>query len=101
MSAVKSTVVEGKVYCRGVTEVGGDTEYIVYCYASSLDKWTTLPPLPVKWFGHGHINGKLVAIGGWKRNGDQTNAVYMYDEQSRQWKQTIPPMPMSRSTPLY
>jgi hypothetical protein len=46
MSAVKSTVIEGKVYCRGVTEEGGDTEYIVYRYILSQDKWTTLPPLP-------------------------------------------------------
>jgi hypothetical protein len=99
MSAVKSTVIEGKVYCRGVTEEGGDTEYIVYCYATSQDKWTTLPPLPVKWFGLGHVDSKLVAIGGWKRNGDQTNVVYTYDEQSRKWKQTIPPMPTSRVYP--
>ena len=99
MSAVKSTVVEGKVYCRGVTETGGDTEYIVYRYASSQDKWTTLPPLPVKWFGLGHIDGKLVAIGGWKRNGDQTNVVYTYDEQSRKWRQTVPPMPTRRVYP--
>ena len=86
MSAVKSTVIEGKVYCRGVTEEGDDTEYVVYCYSSSQDKWTVLPPLPVKWFGLGHIDGKLVAIGGWKRNGDQTNVVYTYDEQLRKWK---------------
>ena len=99
MSAVKSTVVEGKVYCRGVTEEGGDTEYVVNCYVSSQDKWTALPPLPVKWFGLRHIDGKLVAIGGWKRNGDQTNVVYTYDEQSRKWKQTIPPMPTSRVYP--
>ena len=99
MSAVKSTVIEGKVFCRGVTETGGDTEYIVYSYTISQDNWTTLPPLPVKWFGLGHINGKLVAIGGWKRNGDQTNVVYTNDEQSRKWKQTIPPMPTSRVYP--
>lgn len=99
MSAVKSTVIEGKVYCRGVTEEGGDTEYIVYCYALSQDKWTTLPPLPVKWFGLGHIDSDLVAIGGWKRNGDQTNEVYTYDGQSKKWKQTIPPMPTSRVYP--
>ena len=99
MSAVKSTVIEGKIFCRGVTDTGGDTEYIVYCYTMSQDKWTTLTSLPVKWFGLGHINGKLVAIGGWKRNGDQTNTVYTYDEQSKKWKQTIPPMPTSRVYP--
>ena len=43
ISAVKSTIIEGKVYCGGVTEEGGDTEYIIYRYAL-LHKWTTLPP---------------------------------------------------------
>ena len=99
LSAVKSTVIGDKVYCRGVTDAGDDTEYIVYCYATSQDSWTTLPPLPVKWFGLGHTDGKLVAVGGWKKNGDQTNAVYTYDEQSRKWKQKIPPMPTSRVYP--
>ena len=65
--------------------------YIVYCYDPSQDKWTTLPPLPVRWFGLGQVNGKLVAIGGFPTK--DTNKVYTYDERSRKWKQIIPPMP--------
>ena len=72
-------------------------EYIVYCYNPSQDNWTTLPLLPVKWFGLGQINGKLVAVGGRKkRDVGATNEVYTYDERSRKWKQTIPPMPTAR-----
>ena len=59
----KTTVIEGKVYFGG----GGgsvDSEFIVYCYDPSGDNWTTLPPLPIKYFGLGQINGKLVAFGG-------------------------------------
>ena len=53
-----------------------DNEYIIYCYDPSQDKWTTLPPLPVRWFGLGQINGKLVAVGGMKRStGNETNNV--------------------------
>ena len=74
-------------------------EYIVYCYDPSQDKWTTLPPLPVRYFGLGQVNGKLVTVGGQKKGPteNQTNDVYTYDERSRKWKQTIPPMPIARA----
>ena len=74
--------------------------YIIYCYDPSQDRWTTLPPLPVGGFGLGQVNGKLVAVGGQKESGGQTsNEVYTYDERSRKWKQTIPPMPTARMFP--
>ena len=94
----KTTVINGKVYCGGV-ETGDDDKYIVYCYDPSQDKWTTLPPLPVKYFGLGQVNGKLVAIGGVKKSGGRTNEIYTYDERSQKWKQTIPPMPTARRDP--
>ena len=74
-------------------------KYIIYCYDPSQDKWTTLPPLPVKWFGLGQVNSKLVAVGGVKGDYSETNDVYTYDERSRKWKQTIPSMPTARSSP--
>ena len=78
----------------------GDHVYIVYCYDPSQDKWTTLPPLPVNWFGLGQDNGKLVAVGGQKSDNRTANEVlYMYDERSKKWKQTIPPMPTARYDP--
>ena len=75
-----------------------DDRYIIYCYDPSQDKWTTLTPLPVKLFGLGQVNGKLVTVGGWK-NSTGTSYVYTYDEQSHKWKQTIPPMPTARWYP--
>ena len=74
-------------------------EYNVYCYDPSQDNWTTLPPLPVRLFSLGQVNGKLVAVGGWKKNYVTTNEVFTYDEQSRKWKQTLPPMPTARYSP--
>ena len=97
LSGEKSTVINGKVYCGGGVTDGDDDEYIVYCYNPSQDNWTTLPPLPVRRFGLGQVNGKLVAVGGRKKSDDSTtNEVYAYDEQSQKWKQTIPPMPTAR-----
>ena len=100
MYAGKSTVINGKVYCGGGEADRDDDYYIVYCYDSSQDNWTTLPPLPVKWCGLGQVNGKLVAVGGDKKSDDSTtNEVYTYDERSKKWKQTIPPMPTARCWP--
>ena len=69
--------------------------YIVYCYDPLPDKWTTLPPLPVRWFGLGQVNGELVAVGVWRKS-DATDNVYTYDDQSQKWKQIIPPMPTAK-----
>ena len=74
------------------------SDYTVYCYDPSQDKWTTLPPLPVKFFGLGQVNGKLVAVGG-ESDFQTANKVYTYDERSRKWNQTIPPMPTARYSP--
>ena len=92
-----TTIIDRKVCCAGWTGSGGD--YAVYCYDPSQDKWTTLQPLPVKHFGLGQVNGKLVAVGGMGRSGDVRNEVYTYDERSRKWNQTIPPMPTARRYP--
>ena len=48
------------------------------------------------------MNGKLVAVGGMKKgNKGWTNEVYTYNvsEDSRKWKQTIPPMSTARHSP--
>ena len=91
-------VMDGKVYYGGVNSFAECDEYIVYCYDPPRDKWTTLPPLPVKWFGLGQVNGKLVAVGGRKRIDNRTiNEIYTLDERSQ--KQRIPPMPTARHLP--
>jgi hypothetical protein len=88
-------------YGGGSTDVdNGDDEYIIYCYDPSQDKWTTLPPLPVRWFGLGEISGKLVAVGGRKKLDNRaTNEIHSYNDRTHKWKQTIPPMPTARWSP--
>ena len=94
-----TTVISGKVFYGGVSSdnEADVLEYTAYCYNPSQDKWTTLPPLPVRWFGLGQVNGKLVAVGGEKSDNKQASSrVYTYDENVQKWKQTIPPMPTAR-----
>ena len=98
MNYGKTTVINGKVYCGGGGTNDSNDSYIIYCYDPSQDKWTTLPPLPVRGFGLGQVNGKLVAVGGVKKGiWNVTNDVCTYYERSQKWKQTIPPMPTARS----
>ena len=100
MSAGKSIVINGKVYYGGGFTDRVNDKCIVSCYDTSQDNWTTLPPLPVRYFGLGQVNGKLVAVGGRKKSDDKdANEVYTYyDERSKKWKQTIPPMPTARAS---
>lgn len=92
-----SVVINGKVYFKGDTEHAD--VFKAYCYDPSQNNWTTLPPLPVRWFSLGQVNGKLVAIGG-KRESDNssTNEVLTYDERARKWKRTTPPMITARDS---
>ena len=106
MSGGLTTVINDKVYCTsggGVKRVQG-YENAVFCYDPSEDKWTALPPLPIQCthFGLGHIDGELVAVGGWKiEDNERANEIYTYDEQSRQWNLTNLEMhmPVARNYP--
>ena len=94
----KTAVIDGKVYCGGGETDNRGNEFNVFCYDLAKDKWTTLPPLSVKFFGLGQVNSKLVAIGGVEPV-KESNEVYSFDEQSQKWKRTIPPMPTARWSP--
>ena len=89
------TVVKGgKVYfCEG----GG---LFVYKYSAMADKWSTLPPAPVSWFGMGTLGGQLVIVGGETVHNEVTGDVYTLDKSGIKWdKTTIPPMPVSCHSP--
>ena len=94
-----TTVIDGKVYYGGGFG-GDDSDFIIYCYDPSQDNWTALPRLPVKYFGLGQINGKLVAVGGRKKSDRSiSKEVYTYEERAKRWKPTIPPMLTARVRP--
>ena len=99
-SIEQCTVINGKVYLSGQGTRTENDKCIIFCYDSTQDKWDTLPPLPVQYYGLGQINGKPVAIGG-KKEGvpERTNEVYTFDESLQEWTQTIPNMPTCRGGP--
>ena len=95
----QSVAISGKIYYGG--SPAAMDEYIVYCYNPQGDKWSTLPPLSVRYFGLGQVNEELVAIGGVKKDASEpTNEVYMYDAKLERWKQMIAAtMPSARAFP--
>ena len=99
----QSVIIDNKVYCsRGSTTLfDSSDDYLVHCYDVSHDRWNTPPPLPVCWFGLGQLNGKLLAIGGRKKDTPgEVSETYTFDDKSKKWKRAITPMPTARSCPI-
>ena len=95
IASMQSTVVDGKVYLG--SEGGG----IVYCYDPSQDNWNALPQLPVKEFGLGQIESKVVVVGGVNsKENRRSSRLYTLTPhwRSHRWdEKKVPPMPTARS----
>ncbi|XP_064385614.1 uncharacterized protein LOC135334389 isoform X2 [Halichondria panicea] len=98
MSEGLAITINGKVYYGGGECYVGDDEFCVYCYNPPQDVWSTLPRLPVRWFGLGEVKGELVAVGGVDSSHSKSNVVRVFNE-GKNWKLTIPPMPTARDSP--
>ena len=55
-----------KVYVGGGDThiVVNDDDYLIREYSPTDERWSTLPPAPVRLFGMGKLNGQLVIVGG-------------------------------------
>ena len=95
----RSVVINDKMYYGGGFADNEVHKYFVYRYDPQLDNWTKLAGLPVKSFGLGKFNGKLIAVGGITMEGEESKKVYTYDEISHSWTSVIPDMPISRTFP--
>ena len=97
MSGGLAVTINGKVYYGGGDCDDDDGNYSVHCYDPPQNVWSTLPRLPVRWFGLGEVNGELVAVGGRDSSRSKSNVVRVFNK-GRNWKRTIPPMPTARSS---
>ena len=81
---------------------GGDcpdreSDRLVQSFNLETATWSTLPPAPVVWSVSAVINGHLTLIGGLDASTEKpTNQVWSWDEENKEWRNTIPSMP----TPL-
>ena len=62
--------------------------------------WSTLPPSPLVHSEAAVIDGHLTLIGGWDASTAKvTNQVWSWDEENKEWRNTIPSMPTPRWRP--
>lgn len=80
----RTVIIDDRIYYGGGI-ADESHEYIVYCYNLQLDNWTTLEPLPIKSFGLGKFDGKLIALGGMTHQNEENTKVYTFDEISNSW----------------
>ena len=72
----------------------------IFSYNPQQDSWMELPEVPVTHFSLGHIQGMLVAIGGYHKGRNVSKKVYTHDGTLKsKWKQSIPPMPTAKAFP--
>ncbi len=93
MSSGPAVTINSKVYYGG--GACDDDKYCVHCYDPPQDVWSTLPRLPVRYFGLGEVKGELVAVGGMDSSYSVSNMAHVFNK-GRNWKRTIPPMPTAR-----
>ena len=98
MSEGLAVTINGKVYYGAGFCYDDDDKHCVYCYDPPQDVWSTLPRLPVRYFGLGEVKGELVAVGGLDLPFSTSNVVHVFNKR-KTWKQTIPPMPTARMWP--
>ena len=88
---------------RGIVYVGGEDTlpnyecYLIQQYSPTDDRWSTLPPAPVYYFGMGELNGQLVIAGG--RQNVVTGKVHTLNSSTQKWVESIAPMPTARHSP--
>ncbi len=99
MAAGHAVTISGNVYYGGGFCDDKDDEYCIYCYDLARDAWSTLPKLPVRYFGLGVVKSELVVVGGRDQSGSVSNELHVL-ANGKNWKRSIiPPMPTARDSP--
>ncbi len=88
--------VNGKLYMSGYS----NETRTVLVYTPDQDHWGKLPPNPVQYFIVATLRGQLLVVGGEDKSTDKiTNTILTFNESSRQWLQSLPPMPVAVAYP--
>ena len=99
MAWAQAVVIRGIVYIGGGYTRSYDDGYLIQQYSPTDDRWYTLPPAPVDYFGMGDLNGQLVIVGGKTRQGVVTGKVHTLNSSTQKWVESIAPMPTARDSP--
>ena len=83
----------GKIYIGGGTVHRTGAPNVIQVFDLSTQYVYTLAPCPVKLFTLVSINNQVVTVGGKTMSDEQvTNKLYSWNEATRQWEESLPPM---------
>ena len=101
MWAYPSVVVfKQKVYIGGGIASSDREKQTVVVYDPKQDSCDTLPPYAYKWFSMAIVNDQLVLVGGREvKTYSRTNKLGVWNEQSKRWTHTLPPMTTACHSP--
>ena len=95
----QAIVYKGKVYIGGGSSCFTRQTQTVIVYDPQLDSCDTLPPYPYKYFSMGVVSNQLVLVGGIDiQTGEKTNRLGVWNEQTKTWTCTLPPMTTARGS---
>lgn len=94
MSGYPQVVVSKEKLYIGGGEASSDRErQTVVVYDPKQDSYDTLPPYTYQYFATAVVNDQLVLVGGWdKQANSDTNKLGVWNEQSKRWTHSLPPM---------
>ena len=89
-----------KVYIGGGGASSNRKEQTVMIYDPKQDSCATLPPYIYKYFSMAVVNNQLVLVGGEDvQTGKMTNKLGVWNEQSKRWTHSLPPMTTACHSP--
>ena len=97
--SAQAVVIRGIVYVGGGDTTSFNDDYLIQQYSPTNDTWYTLPPAPVRLFAMGDLNGQLVIVGGYTRQGVVTGKVHTVNSSIQKWVESIAPMHTARYRP--
>ena len=96
----EAVVLGEKVYVGAGISSSFGKNAVVMVYNIPDSEWSMLPEYACYWFGMTSVDNKLVLVGGViQRSQNRTNQLGTWNEESKNWMQTLPSMPTARSGP--
>ena len=96
----QTVVMNGKVYVGGRLAESPLERRIVTVYDPQRNMWDTLPPYSYSFFAMASVNSQLVLAGGRDESIHECSAVVgVWNEESKRWTHSFPPMPTARISP--
>ena len=88
-----------KIYIGGGNTGNCSTDSVVFEYDFKTKTWSGLPPSPVTYFGLCKLEGELVIVGGKLHDVTPSSSVYVFDNFTKRWRDSLPSLNVARYSP--